>query len=131
MPADLDNTRYVSFTSTRRNGEQVATPVWVVPFRGGYAFTTGGGSFKVTRVRNNPAATLTVCGWRGRIEAGATVHNGTAEVLVGDDHRAVERLIRRKYWLAWPLLLGPVYVLERLRGRRDTDVSILVTLDGK
>jgi len=129
MAEDLDRARYVSFVSNRRDGAQVATPVWVVPCRGGYAFTTGGGSYKVRRVRNDPSVTITPCGWRGRVEPGATTYSGTAEVLTGDDHREVERLVRRKYWLAWPILLGPVYLLDRLRGRRDDDVSILVRID--
>ena len=40
MSADLDNAKYVSFTSYKKDGTTVSLPVWVVPFEGGYAFTT-------------------------------------------------------------------------------------------
>ena len=60
MPADLDAAKYVSFTTYKKDGNAVSLPVWVVPFEGGYAFTTDHDAFKVKRVRRDPRATLAV-----------------------------------------------------------------------
>lgn len=117
MPADLDTAKYVSFTTFKRDGAPVATAVWLVPFEGGYAFTTDADSFKVRRLRNNPAVTVAVCDIRGRVAPGATVHHGTGEVLEGEAYRRVESAIKRRYWLAWNLMLAPMNLLRRLGGK--------------
>ena len=96
MPADIDRAKYISFTSYKRDGDAVSLPVWVVPFEGGYAFTTDGPSFKVKRVRNNRAVTMEVCSLRGKVAPGATVHHGSAEVLEGEPVAAVRKAVKRK-----------------------------------
>ena len=80
MPADLDTAKYVSFVTYKKDGTPVATPVWVVPFEGGYAFTTDPDAYKVKRLRNDARATLTVCDMRGKIAPNAP--SCTAELLL-------------------------------------------------
>ena len=116
MPQDLDRARYVSFTSYKRNGEAVSLPVWVVPFEGGYAFTTDPDAYKVKRVRNNPNVTLRVCSVRGKVEPGATEYRGTAEYVDPATADRVNGAIRRKYWLAYRILIMPSNVWSRIRG---------------
>lgn len=129
MPADLDDARYVSFVTYKKDGTPVATPVWIVPFENGYAFTTEPNAFKVRRVRNDARATLTVCDMKGRIKEGATVHLGSAVVLGDDDAEKVSRLIARKYSIGTKLL-GLLSLARKLVGKGSDlgDAAIKVTL---
>ena len=129
MPADLDNAKYVSFVTYKKDGSPVATPVWVVPFDGGYAFTADPDSFKIKRLRNDARATLTVCNMRGKIADGAIVHLGAAVVLDEDDAEDVAKLIRKKYSVGTKLL--DVYsFIKKLKGSGSTagESAIKVTL---
>jgi PPOX class probable F420-dependent enzyme len=128
MPADLDTAKYVSFVSMKKDGTPAATAVWVVPFEGGYAFTTDADAWKVKRVRRNPDVTLAVSDVRGKVQPGATVHAGRAEVLEGDAVRRVDRAIRRKYWLGYTVLIAPSNLWQRLRGTRNGTGAIKVTI---
>jgi len=129
VAADLDSAKYVSFVTYKKDGSPVATPVWVVPFQGGYAFTTEPDSFKIKRLRNDARATLTVCNARGKIVEGAVVHIGAAVVLDEDDAEEVARLISKKYVIGTKLL-GIYSFVKKLKGSGSTagDAAIKVTL---
>jgi len=129
MAADLDSAKYVSFVTYKKDGSPVATPVWVVPFQGGYAFTTEPDSFKIKRLRNDARATLTVCNARGKIVEGAVVHIGAAVVLDEDDAEEVARLISKKYVIGTKLL-GIYSFVKKIKGSGSTagDAAIKVTL---
>lgn len=131
MANEIDDARYVSFTSYKRNGDSVSLPVWVVPFEGGYAFTTDPDAFKVKRVRHNPKVSLRVCSVRGKVEAGATEFHGTAEYVDVATADRVNRAIRRKYWFAYRVLIAPSNLWSRIRGGSGTagHAAIKVTLD--
>jgi len=129
MPADLDSAKYVSFVTYKKDGTPVATPVWVVPFEGGYAFTTEPNAYKVRRLRNDARATLTVCDMRGKISEGATTHIGSAVVLSKDDAEKVSKLIEKKYSIGTKLL-GVMSFVRKILGKGSTagDGAIKVTL---
>ena len=129
MSADLDSAKYVSFVTYKKDGTPVAAPVWVVPFEGGYAFTTDPDSFKIKRLRRDARATLTVCDVRGKIKEGATVHIGAAVVLDDDDAEDVAKLIRKKYVIGTKLL-GVYSLIKKLKGSGSTagEAAIKVTL---
>ena len=129
MPADLDTAKYVSFVTYKKDGTPVATPVWVVPFDGGYAFTTDPDAYKVKRLRNDARATLTACDMRGKISADAVVHTGAAVVLNEADTQRVDALIRKKYSIGHRML-GVLSVLKKIAGKGTTagDAAIKVTL---
>ena len=129
MAADLDSAKYVSFVTYKKDGTPVAAPVWVVPFQGGYAFTTDPDSFKIKRLRNDARATLTVCNARGKMVEGAVVHIGAAVVLDEDDAEEVARLISKKYVIGTKLL-GIYSFVKKLKGSGSTagDAAIKVTL---
>jgi PPOX class probable F420-dependent enzyme len=129
MAADLDTAKYVSFVTYKKDGSPIAAPVWVVPFEGGYAFTTDPGSFKIKRLRNDARATLTVCNARGKIVDGAVVHIGAAVVLDEDDAEKVSKLIRKKYVIGTKLL-GIYSLVKKLKGSGSTagECAIKVTL---
>src|SRR6266705_986756 len=87
--------KYVSITSFRRNGTGVATPVWFVQRDGRVLVMTDAGSYKVKRIRRNPAVTVAPCTASGRLRGPAL--SGFAEVLADAEIPAVERLLARKY----------------------------------
>jgi PPOX class probable F420-dependent enzyme len=129
MPADLDAAKYVSFVTYEKDGTPVATPVWVVPFEGGYAFTTDPDAYKVKRLRHDARATLTVCDMRGKIAPDAIVYSGAALVLDEADTQRVDALIRKKYSIGYRMI-GVMSVLKKIAGKGSTagDAAIKVTV---
>jgi len=129
MPADLDSAKYVSFVTYKKDGTTVATPVWVVPYDGGYAFTTDPTAFKVRRIKNDARATLTVCDMRGKVSDGATTHLGSAVLLNDEQSAEVAKLVAQKYSIGVKLL-GAMSLVKKLLGKGSTagDAAIKVTL---
>lgn len=105
MSNQLDNAKYIAFTSFRRDGTPVNTPVWVVPFQDGYAFTTDEGSWKVKRIARNPSVTVQVSNVRGRPKNGAPIHHGRAVVLDEAGVREVRAKIKSKYRIMYKILI--------------------------
>ena len=114
----ITDEKYVLLTTLRKNGDGVATPVWIVALPDGTAgFTTEIDAGKVKRIRNNPVVTLQPCNLRGKVTADAEVVTATADVLLGADARPVTKAIRRKYRVA--ILLLDVGTLFRKLFRRS------------
>jgi PPOX class probable F420-dependent enzyme len=116
---------YVLFTTFRKSGEGVGTPVWIVALPDGAAgFTTEVDSGKVKRIRNNPAVTLQACDMRGKVSAGAEVVHATAEVLVGAEARAVRDAIRHKHSVMTKLLSVGALFRKLFRRADPTECAI-------
>jgi uncharacterized protein len=114
----ITDEKYVLLTTLRKNGDGVATPVWIVALPDGTAgFTTEIDAGKVKRIRNNPAVTLQPCNLRGKVTVDAEAVTATADVLLGADARPVTKAIRRKYRFA--ILLLDVGTLFRKLFRRS------------
>lgn len=128
MPTDLDNARYISLTTFKKDGTPVASPVWIVPYKGGYAFNTEADSFKVKRLKKNSAVTLAPSSVKGTVKAGATTHSGTATIS-GEDNPNVNVLVRAKYRLSYPILIGSGELWRKLRRKPEpASVAILISL---
>ena len=129
MPADLDAAKYVSFVTYKKDGTPVATAVWIVPYDGGYAFTTDPTSYKVRRIKNDARATLTECNSRGKLVEGATSHIGSAILLDEAQAKEVSQLIAQKYSIGVKLL-GVFSLVKKILGKGTTagDAAIKVTL---
>ena len=131
MNPQLDAAKYVSFTTYKKDGSAVSLPVWVVPFDGGYAFTTDSNSYKVRRIRNDARATLRVCDIRGRVADDATEFTGAAVVLDSADVARVTELVKKKYRIGWALL-GVTAAWKKLTGKGATataEAAIKVTIN--
>jgi len=129
MPTDLDAAKYVSFTTYKKDGNPVSLPVWVVPFEGGYAFTTDHDAFKVKRVRRDSRATLAVCTFKGQVAPDATVYTGTAVLLDGPDSKRVAGLVRKKYSVMYLAIIAQSAVRRLFgKGSHAADLAIKVTL---
>ena len=121
--------KYVAVVTTKRNGDTVSTPVWIVETRDGrIGFVTEDGSGKVKRIGNFPDVTLQPCDSRGRVSAGTEPVPATATILRGDDTEPFETALRDKYGLQVPLIeLG--YKLRNLVKRQPARDNVAVALD--
>jgi uncharacterized protein len=63
--AELDRHRYVSLATFRRDGTEVATPVWFAEAGGQLYVFTAGDSGKVKRLRRSARARIAPCDARG------------------------------------------------------------------
>lgn len=99
---------YVSFTTFRRTGEGVATPVWIARDGDDLVFTTDGRSGKAKRIRNDGAVTLQACSRTGEIsDAAAPPVPGRAALI--EDHdgiAAVIAILTEKYGAAAERIFG-------------------------
>jgi PPOX class probable F420-dependent enzyme len=110
--ADLDRHRYMSFATFRKNGAEVATPVWFAAADGKLYVFTAEQSGKVKRLRHSQRARVALSDARGRVRG--EWREATARVLT--DPGSIERAqaaFRAKY--GWQMSLGNL--LSRLGGR--------------
>lgn len=115
--ASLGSQKFVSLTTFKRNGDAMASPMWIVGEGGLLWAWTPADAWKVKRIRHNPRITLTPCGRTGKVQPGETVVDGTAEVVTDpEDVTRVEALIKRKYGLEFRI----VTLIEAIaaRGRK-------------
>ncbi len=109
---DVHRERYVSLVTFKRDGGEVATPIWFAPDAGDPKLLwmyTNGQSLKVKRIRNKQGrARVAACDARGKLRGGYL----EAEATVHDDpdspefERAFDTLIDRYGWQARLVLLG-------------------------
>jgi uncharacterized protein len=123
--------KYVLLTSFRKNGDAVATPVWIAGLADGSAgFTTEDTSGKVKRIRNNPSVTVQPCGMRGKVVPGSAVVHATAQVMLADDARPVRIAIRRKYRVVMLLLSASDLIRKVFRRAEAPECAIRLSFDG-
>lgn len=125
--------KYVAFTTFRRSGEGVATPVWIAPLGGSRAgFTTGATSGKAKRLAHTSRVLLQPCNQRGVIIAGSKEVAGTARLVTesGSESDEVRAAIKEKYGLAATAILAAGKVSRVLgRQRQDTNAIGVVVID--
>jgi uncharacterized protein len=110
--AGLNQHRYASVATFRKNGAEVATPVWFAAADGRLYVFTAEQSGKVKRLRNSSRARVAPSDARGRVR-GAWLE-ATARLVT--DRRTIERAqaaFQAKY--GWQMRL--TNLLSRLAGR--------------
>lgn len=113
-PFDPAEERYVSLSTYRRNGIEVATPVWIAESGGRYYLFSEGRAGKVKRLRLNKKARMASCDFRGKIRGNWLEARGR----VVTDARTVEtayKALRCKY--GWQMMVGDFF--SKLSGRYD------------
>ena len=95
--AALGDHNYISLETFKKNGEGVKTPVWFVLHDGAVYVYTEAASWKVKRIRNNARVRVAACGMRGAVK-GPWI-DATASIVEGDEQRAADRLLNRKYFM--------------------------------
>lgn len=92
----LDEARYISFSTLRRNGKWVDTPVWFVAVDDCYYLFTAGNSGKVKRLRNFPDCRAAPCTFKGKLTGRR--RKGTAWLVQDEaEKRLAHRALLRKY----------------------------------
>ncbi|WP_199438930.1 PPOX class F420-dependent oxidoreductase [Umezawaea beigongshangensis] len=119
--ARLGESKYLLVTTFRADGTPKPTPVWVAHDGTDLLVWTVTDSWKVKRIRRNPAVEVAPCTVRGE-PLGASVP-GTARVLDADGSERARRAVARKYGV-----VGRVTVfVSRLRRGRDGTIGIAIT----
>ncbi|MEU8840949.1 PPOX class F420-dependent oxidoreductase [Streptomyces roseus] len=122
---ELNQGKYVSLTTFRKDGTPVATPVWAVADGGELYVWTRSDSWKVKRIRANGRVALSACDVRGRVAEGAAVLEGEARLLDEAGLARVRKLMSRKYtWQFWAVDLPAA--LARRGKRPHTAIAVKV-----
>ncbi|MFQ6325291.1 PPOX class F420-dependent oxidoreductase [Nocardia sp. CWNU-33] len=112
---------YVLLTTFRKDGTPVGTAVWAAADAGKLYVWTVTDSWKVKRLRRNPAVTVQPCSASGKPHG--EVIEGTGRVLDADGTERVRKLLKKKYWL-----LGPLVILgSTLRRGKAATIGIEIT----
>lgn len=114
--------KYVLLTTFRKDGTPVAAPLWAALDGDRLLMWTVADSWKVKRIRKNPAVIVQACDLRGKETYGDPVH-GTAAILdqAGSDH--ARTVITKKYGiLGWITVKGSV-----LRRGRTGSIGLSIT----
>jgi PPOX class probable F420-dependent enzyme len=122
--------RYVAFTTYRKDGSAVTTPVWINPASDGrIAFTTSMGTGKTKRLKNNPRVVVQPCNFRGVVKSGSAAVGGTAEMVQsGPLFDEVQRSSKSKY--GWQVAASRFVENVILRsGHTFADTVVLIRLD--
>jgi PPOX class probable F420-dependent enzyme len=121
----LDDARYVSLRTFRRDGSAVDTPVWCAGSEGELVVFTLRDSHKVRRLQRNSRVQVARCDVRGRIED--AWHDGTCTIVDAGSER--ERLayaaLVRKY--GWQMRIGNVFSALGGRMKRRVVLAIAVS----
>ncbi len=119
----LSDGKYISISTTRKNGEKIATPVWVTREGDSLFVITGAESGKVKRIRNNPNVELAPCDARGNLKGDVVA--GTAEILDADGTEEVRARVSKRFGLMYKVMT----VMEKVRGSGDGRVGLKITVD--
>ena len=113
---DLGDEPFVLLTTFRRNGERVATPVWITRDGDHLAVITPAGTGKVKRIAHTPAVELTPCDRRGRPKPWAQTLPGRAEVRPSPaDAEAARALVKVKYGMQFRIFTGIEKLARRMK----------------
>ncbi|MGB3827728.1 MAG: PPOX class F420-dependent oxidoreductase [Ornithinimicrobium sp.] len=88
--------KYVAFTTFRRTGLEVTSPVWIAPLGPGQAgFSTGASSGKAKRLAHTDTVRLQPCNQRGTPRHGSVQITARARIVLQSDpefNRVVEAI---------------------------------------
>lgn len=96
-PPEFAAAECISLVTRRRDGTEVATPVWFALWNDRPCLRTATRFGKVKRIRNDPAVRYAPCDWNGALTG--PWREGAAELIDAGDPRAatIDRLLEEKY----------------------------------
>jgi uncharacterized protein len=123
VAGDLDHHRYISLSTFRRNGAEVATPVWFAASGAKLYVFTMGDSGKVKRLRHTSKARVAPSDVRGRVQGAAraaTARVITERALIERGHAA----LRTKY--GWQVRVADLFsgLTGRIRRRAWIEIDL-------
>jgi PPOX class probable F420-dependent enzyme len=120
----------VLFTTFRRDGRAVSTPVWLVPMADGeFGFSTGAESGKAKRLRHTPRVTLQGCDRTGG-DAHGPVYDAEARLVTGTELTQLRAAITAKYGVMATALGVAESVAKRIgvKGFGSERVGVMISL---
>jgi PPOX class probable F420-dependent enzyme len=125
--AALEKHRYISVTTYRRDGREVATPVWFVPDGDRILVWTDAASGKAKRIRANGRVAIAPCDARGKPSGAALV--GTARILPAEQDASSRGLLTKRYRLMKPVVDAWTTVTHAVRRKkRPTEIFVEIRL---
>lgn len=117
MRESLANEQFVLFTTFKKSGAAVATPVWIAPVGDDQlGFTTSDSTWKVKRLSRNKNARLQPCSRMGAPTEGSAITEATAEVVAeGPRIEEVQAAIKTKYGFQATLIHTVQSVLTKFK----------------
>jgi uncharacterized protein len=116
--SSIDDYRYIAFTTFRKNGNPVMTPVWFVSQGERVFIWTANDSGKVKRLRNNPCVQLGPSNHSGKLLG--EVFEGMARFVPKDESPALARAFKARY--GWQM--GLFALLWKIKGQQHTYIEI-------
>lgn len=114
---------YVSLESFKKDGNGVATPVWVAGVGGKLVVVTDGTSYKVKRIRRNARVRVAPCSARGAVR-GEWVE-GTCRILEDADQAHVAyQALRTKYGWQFAMLDMGAKISGSFKRRVYLEISV-------
>ena len=95
---EIQEQKYISLASFRKNGAAVRTPVWFAEENGKLYVMTRSDMGKTKRIRNNPQVKVAPSTIRGKVTGAEFA--ATARILPPEEHQHARQSINRKYWMA-------------------------------
>jgi PPOX class probable F420-dependent enzyme len=125
----LSDETYVLFTTFRKDGRAVPTPVWFVDLGDGtYGFTIEATSGKAKRLAHTSRVTVQPCGVRGKIKPGTEPVEGQARVVTGDEAARVVAAVKAKHRVMVALMDATATVKGWFtKGDPEPDAAVIVT----
>jgi uncharacterized protein len=129
----LGDEKFVLLTTYKRNGDAVATPVWVVTLDSGeLGFWTSSQAWKAKRLAHTPKVMLQPSDARGKVKAGSVVSEGTGRVVGSTDAQYAEIKVKvtAKYGFMTKItkLLGTIGGIVKRRRIPYGDVGVVIAL---
>jgi PPOX class probable F420-dependent enzyme len=116
--------KYVLLTTFRKDGTPVSSPLWAALDGDKLLMWTVTDSWKVKRLRRDPAVVVQACDVRGKQTYGDPV-SGTAEILDDAGSDRARAVVQKKYGiLGWVTVKGSV-----LRRGKSGSVGLAITAD--
>ena len=130
----IGDEKYVLFTTYKRSGDAVASPVWLAPLDDGtLGFWTSSGSGKAKRLAHTSKVLLQPSDARGKVKEGSAVVGGTARVVEAGatEFAEVQRKIVAKYGFMTKItkLLGTIGGMVKRNRIPYGDRAVIITLD--
>ena len=102
----LEKGSYISFSTRKKSGDYVATPVWFAPAGDSYYLFSAGEAGKVKRLRNFSESRIAPCTVSGRVTG--PWHDTHAYLLdTPADNKKALAALRRKY--GWQMAIGDIF----------------------
>jgi PPOX class probable F420-dependent enzyme len=126
MATELDDARYVSLMSFKRDGTGVQTPVWAAPLDGKLVMFTGRDTYKVKRISRNPRVRVARCDVRGRLLG--PWHDGTCSIIDDPAHQgSIMQALARTY--GWQM--RTLNFFAQMSGRINKRAYLEVTVESE